>query len=210
VAPGETVRFPSEDGVRLEAELRGLGDVGVVLAPGYAEDRASLAGFAALLADRGYLTLALDFRGTGGSEGEIDVARAPADLSAAIAEIRAAGARQVFVVGAGTGAAAALITAQQQEIPLAGIVALSAPASFLGLEVTGVEAVDEPKLFFAAEGDGTAQATAQMLFDSSPPPKRVEVLVGSDNGAEILQGREAEKVRMLILSFLEGYSRGAS
>ena len=206
--PGRLVTFEAQDGIALEGEVRGAGEVGVVLAPGYDEDRSTMAELADVLADRGYRTLAFDFRGTGGSGGELDVGLAPGDLSAAIAELRARGAQEVFVIGAGTGGSAALIAAPEEPAELRGIVTLSAPASFLELEVTGIERVEEPKLFFAAEGDGSAQATAQALFEAAPPPKRVEVLVGSDNGAAILQGREAEEVRTLILGFLRTYAEG--
>ena len=206
--PGEVIRFTTDDGVTLEGEVRGSGEVAVVLAPGYGEDRAVMAELADFLADRDYLTLAFDLRGTGGSAGAEDVVRSPADVSAAAAEARSRGAKEVFVIGADVGASAALVAAPGESVPLAGIVALSATASFLGLEVSGeaAAAVEEPKLFFAAEGDRLAQSTAESLFAASPPPKRVEVLVGSDHGTAILEGREGEKVRNLILLFLGRYA----
>ncbi len=66
-----------------------------------------------------------------------------------------------------------------------------------------MSAVEEAKLFIAAEGDGPAAASAQDFYNLSTPPKRVEIVTGSEHGTALLEGPQAEVVRSLILGFLE-------
>jgi pimeloyl-ACP methyl ester carboxylesterase len=201
--PGETVRFTTEDGVELAGEIRGSGEVGVVLAHMFPADRTSWAEFAQALADRGYTTLAFDFRGYGDSGGTKDIPELWRDVEAAVAEVRARGVRQVAVIGASMGGTAALIAASRQD--LGAVITLSAATTFMGLqapdEVLG--AIDEPKLFIAAEGDSAAAATAQTLFTSTPGAKRIEIVTGSDHGTDLLDGSQGEVVRNLVVSFLD-------
>lgn len=206
--PGEVIAFTASDGVRLEGEVRGSGPRGVVLAHGFGTDRDSWAGFADLLSEEGYLTLSFDFRGAGGSDGTPDVSRAPEDVLAAASAIRERGARSVVLVGASVGGTAALVAASGAGTSLDGVVTLSAPASFMDLAAPPevVSRVEEPKLFLAAEEDGLAQANAQAFYEAAPAPKRVEVLVGESHGTDLLEGREAERVRGFILAFLGRYA----
>ena len=59
----ESVRFRGAGGVRLEGRVFGSGDVGVVLGHMRPGDQSQWLGFAALLADRGYMVLTYDRRG---------------------------------------------------------------------------------------------------------------------------------------------------
>lgn len=202
--PGERVGFAAEDGTALEGEVRGSGTRGVVLAPGFGADRGSWAEFADLLAEEGYLVLAFDFREFGETPGP-DLSGAPADVLGAVAALRERGARSVVVIGASMGGTAALVAAARDGVDLDGVVTLSAPAQFLGIEAPPevVGAVTEPKLFLAAQDDGSAPASAQGFYDVAPPPKRVEIVVGREHGTNLLEGAQAEVVRRLILDFLE-------
>jgi alpha-beta hydrolase superfamily lysophospholipase len=200
--PAEVVRFTTEDGVGLVGDLRGEGTVGVVLAHMYPEDRASWEEFASLLAAEGYVALNFDFRGFGGSAGEPRVPEMWRDVVAAAETLRSRGARRVVVVGASMGGTAALVAASRVELD--GVVTLSAPSTFMGIAATPevLRAIDEPKLFIAADGDGQAAITAQDFYVRSPGAKRVEIVTGSDHGTDLLEGAQGEVVRMHIMSFL--------
>lgn len=201
-APGEEIRFETPDGVELVGELRGEGARGVVLGHMYGSSREAWAPFAAQAAEAGYLTFAFDLRGFGDSGGDRSAPLAPIDLRAAATALQERGAEEVVVIGASVAGTGALVAAGEEE--WAGVATLSAPASFEGLEATSavVEAVDEPKLFIAAQGDGSAASSAQAFYDAASGGKRVEIVVGDQHGTELLESGRAEIVRNLLLSFL--------
>lgn len=204
--PGRVIRFLTEDGVSLAGEIRGSGTRGVILAHMLGRDRRSWAEFATTLADDGYRTLAFDFRGFGDSPAGRDIPLIWRDVGAAATALRDRGVRSVVVIGASMGGTAALVAASQG-VTLDGVVTLSAPGEFLGLSATTdtVEAVDEPKLFIAGQGDGTAADRAMEFYEAGPPPKRVEIVTSGEHGIGLLQGSEGEEVRALIFGFLERY-----
>lgn len=203
-APGRVVRFSTDDGVRLSGELRGSGPTGVVLAHMFPTDRTSWAELGSLLADRGYRSLAFDFRGYGGSGGERDIPEIWRDVLAATDALRERGARRIVLVGASMGGTASLIAAARTEVQ--GVITLSAAGTFMELSAPPevLQAVDEPKLFIAAQGDGSAAATAQTFYDTASGAKRLEIVTGADHGTDLLEGQQAESVRGLILDFLSG------
>lgn len=201
-APSETIRFPAEDGVELVGDLRGDGEVGVVLAHMFPADRGSWSDFATTLAAEGYLALNFDFRGYGASGGTKDIPELWRDVLAAAEEIRAGGASRVVVIGASMGGTAALVAAARANLD--GVVTLSAPSTFMGLAAPPevVQAIDEPKLFLASEGDGQAAATAQSFYTQASGAKRLEIVTGNEHGTDLLEGGQAEVVRARVLTFL--------
>jgi pimeloyl-ACP methyl ester carboxylesterase len=204
--PSAAARFETPDGVKLVGDVRGTGRVGVVLAHMYPADRTSWEAFSELLAGEGYRVLSFDFRGYGDSGGAKEIPEMWQDVLAAAEELRRRGARTVVVVGASMGGTAALVAASRGDLD--GVVTLSAPSTFMGI-VAGpdvVAAVDEPKLFVAAEGDGQAAATAQSLYTHASGAKRVEIVIGDEHGSDLLEGAQAQVVQMHILSFLRAQS----
>lgn len=203
--PSTEVVFALGETPRLSGELRGTGDVGVVLAHMFPADRSSWEEFSAILAQQGYRTLAFDFRGYGHSGGEKDIPEIWRDVLAAAAVLRQKGAKKIVVIGASMGGTAALVAAAQEPGAVDGVVTLSAPSTFMGLSAPPetLAGVTVPKLFVAADGDGTAAQTAQAFYVQSSPPKRVEIVPGTEHGTDLLQGRQSEAVRRLITSFLE-------
>lgn len=201
-SPPEVVRFTTEDGVDLAGDLRGEGQTGVVLAHMFPADRTSWDDFASLLAGEGFMALNFDFRGYGDSEGTKDIAEIWRDILAAVETLRGRGAQRVVVIGASMGGSAALVAAARTQLD--GVVTLSAPSTFMGLVAPPevVQAVDEPKLFIAAQGDEQAAATAQAFYTQASGAKRVEIVTGDDHGTDLLGGGQAEVVRMHILTFL--------
>lgn len=206
VSPGRVVRFTTEDGIRLTGELRGRGSTGVILSHMFPADRTSWAPFADLLAHEGYVALTYDFRGYGDSGGERAIDDIWRDLLAAIEFLRGRGVSRVVLIGASMGGTASLVAAARDDV--AGVVTLSGASTFMGLLAPpeALRAIAEPKLFLAAEGDGSAAATAQHFYANSPPPKRVEIVTGDDHGTDLLTGSQGEVVRRFILGFLRQYT----
>ncbi len=201
-APPRTIRFITEDGVELAGDLHGEGEAGVVLAHMFPTDRSSWEDFADLLDDEGYLALNFDFRGYGGSGGSKDIALIWQDVLAAAGALRERGARRVAVIGASMGGTAALVAASRTDLD--AVVTLSAPSTFMGISAPPevLQAVDEPKLFVAAQSDGQAAATAQSFYTQASGAKRLEIVSGSEHGTDLLEGGQAEIVRMHVLNFL--------
>jgi len=213
-AGSRPVSFTSSDGVELEGRLSGGGTVAVVLSHMYPADQSSWWPFADALSDEGYLVLTYNFRGycpggeAGCSEGPKDIAEIWRDVLGAISFVRSQGAKRVMLIGASMGGTASLIAAGQEEADVSAVVTLSAPTSFGGLAVDadGLAAVGAAKLFIAGVGDGSAAASAEDLYERSPPPKRLEILTTDDHGTDILSGNQAGPVRTLILEYLDRYA----
>jgi pimeloyl-ACP methyl ester carboxylesterase len=199
---GRTFRFDTEDGIELTGEIRGSGGAGIVLAHAFPADRGSWAEFADYLQGKGYLTLTFDFRGYGDSAGERDIPEIWRDVLAAASALRERGADRIVLVGASMGGTASLIAASRADVN--GVVTLSAPTTFMGLSAPPevLAAIDEPKLFVAAEGDDSAPESAQALYELSSGAKRIEIVTGESHGTELLEGGQAEVVRNVILQFL--------
>ncbi len=215
LATSSAVSFESPDGVKLAGRLFGDGSVGVVLAHMLPADQTLWWPFAHTLAGAGYTALTFDFRGycpggdAGCSEGTKDVAAIWQDVVGAVSFLKARGATRVMLVGASMGGTASLIAASQPGSSVAAVVALSAPQSIEGLtaDQNVLASVTAAKLFVAGIGDptGSAQA-AQIMYDQSPEPKRLEIVTSNDHGTDLLTGNQSGRVQTLILNYLEQYS----
>jgi pimeloyl-ACP methyl ester carboxylesterase len=213
-ATSEAVSFRSSDGVRLEGRLFGDGAIGIVLSHMRPADQSSWWDFAGELADAGYLALTFDFRGycpggaAGCSEGDRNTEAIWQDVVGAIDFVHSRGAGRVMLIGASMGGTASLIAASQDGVEAEVVITLSAPISFEGLEASPevLTRIRAAKLFIAGVDDGSAAGSAQMLYDRSPLPKRLEILTTGDHGTDILEGNQAGPVRTLILNYLAQYS----
>jgi pimeloyl-ACP methyl ester carboxylesterase len=210
---GKTVSFRTEDGLTLSGTAFGAGHTGVVLAHMYPADQTSWFSFAERLARQGYRALTFDFRGYGQSQGEKDIASIDRDVAAAVAEIERLGAESVVLAGASMGGTASLIAAAGQPVwaapakgaGVAGVVTLSAPSAFRGLDARPVLGdVRVPVLLLAAEGDRSAVPDAQSMAAALGGSADVVELPGDRHGTDLLSGPESEQVATRILTFLEG------
>ncbi len=212
--PGDStaVSFESTDGVRLEGRVFGTGPSAVVLSHMRPADQSSWFGFARRLAEGGYLVLTYNFRGycpggdAGCSEGRRDIAQIWRDVLGAIGFLRAEyGVGRVSLVGASMGGTASLMAAAETGIDVDSVISLSAPASFEGLVADqGVLGRSmAAKLFIAGVGDASAATAAELLYQQSPPPKRVEVVPSDEHGTDLLSGGQGEVVARLIETYLE-------
>ena len=202
------VSFTAEDGVEIMGRLFGQGDTGVVLAHMYPADQSSWWGFAQVLAAQGYMALAFDFRGYGDSGGDKEIKLIDRDVAAALNYLKRRGASMVFLAGASMGGTASLKVAAEQGKEVAGVVSLSAPVEFRGMNIENEE-VQVPVLLMATIGDVSAANSLKTIIDDGIAVGATESMVyrqGKDHGTDILTGANAEVARDRILSFLEAHT----
>ena len=167
-------------GERLEAFTEGDGSAGVVLAHQSGADLCQWKPYADELAERGYRALILTMG-----------ANIDDDVLAAIDEIRRAGARQVFLVGASMGGTAVLTAAAQASPPVDGVVSLSAPADFYGTNaLAAAKTLTVPAFFIAAEADGDFAAEAKEMHAAATrsPGRKLLIVAGNKHGVDLVNG----------------------
>jgi pimeloyl-ACP methyl ester carboxylesterase len=223
LAQGEEVTFKGGFGDTLEGRLFGQGDVGVVLAHGYSPEggQGDWLPVGPALAERGYAALTFNFTGfcpedgglpagcSGGKEAPTQTWR---DIEPAVDFLRGRGAQDVFVVGSSMGGQAALTAAARTDVEIAGVVAMAAPREAppefpqnMNLTDEIIQAVDEPKLFVAGEGDGQAAADAEAMHDLASEPKDVVILDSPFHGLELITRAEpnvSTEAMAALLAFL--------
>jgi pimeloyl-ACP methyl ester carboxylesterase len=153
----------------------------------------------------GFLTLAIDFRGFGCSNGpgQADFDHAPFanDVLAAVEYLKAQGAQTVAVVGGSFGGSAAgdaSIESAPGEIDR--IVLLGAapnlPAGKLKSRVLFIVARDD------ANDSGPRLPGIRAQYEKAPQPKRLIVLDGSAHAQFLFQTDQSARVMQEILQFL--------
>jgi hypothetical protein len=115
-------------------------------------------------------------------------------------------------MGAIMGGTASLIAASNDGEDIAGVVTLSAPATFSGLSVGAyqLERIFGAKLFIAGAADAQGAASAQQFYDDTLEPKRVEIIPTADQGTDILSGNQGGIVENMIEDWLTQYSKATS
>jgi esterase/lipase len=91
------------------------------------------------------------------------------------------------------------------ENPTAGVVSLSAPMAFRGLDAgQAIQKLTVPCLFVAAEGDGSASAAARAFHKAVKSPKpHLLIVPGSEHGTRLFGSPNGKKVEETIFQFLE-------
>ncbi len=198
---GERVSITATDGVQLVGHLYGTRGPGIVLGHMYPADQTSWTATARDLAAAGYRALTVDFRGYGESGGTKEISQIDRDMEGAYRTLVGRKIQPVFVAGASMGGTAALIVAAR--VPVAGVITLSAPVEFRGLDAsTAVKNVHARKLFVAAEGDAPAAQAVARFAESAPDPKTTKLFGGDQHGTNLLTGPHGTEVRDLIRGFL--------
>ena len=206
----ETVFFEAEDGARIEADLSGEGEHGVVLAHGGMFTKDSWDDQVPVLNAAGFRTLAINFRGRGQStvapddpppergRGLYPVGFSPhyRDVLAAIAFLREQGCDHVSVVGGsiGGGATATAMTAIASD-QISGVVLLAATP------IQSIGKAKGPKLFVTTKGDNLAGITRQ--FEAASNPKEMLVLKGSAHAQHIFATSQSDALIQAIITFLK-------
>ena len=201
----EPVRFETPDGVAISGHVYSSGgpkQKAVVLAHEFPKDQSAWTAFAQKLAAMGIDALTFDFRGYGETGGAFDDTKLDIDLEYAARFIASRDYAQVYIIGASMGGTAAIKVAAR--LDLAGIVTVSAPDAFMGLDAReDVAAVTERKLFVAAEGDGGAPDAMEFFVQQAQPPVDSIVFPGGEHGTDILLGEAGADLETALLAFLE-------
>jgi dienelactone hydrolase len=197
---GEHVSFRTSDGVLLRGHLYGRGSTGVILAHMYPADQSDWTDFARVLAAHGYEALTFDFRGFTESEGESGTEYADRDLMAAYRFLRPRVSR-IFIAGASLGSEAAILVAAHEQV--AGIICISTPTSFGGLDVTkAITQVRAPILFVTSKDDPLVAGQPEILYRLAEAPKSFETYPGKAHGTSILFGPYGNELQNLMLRFI--------
>lgn len=198
----QPVAFEATDGTLLRGHIFGKGSTGVILAHMYPADQKSWFPFAQKLSGEGYLALTFDFRGYGESGGEKVISEIDRDLEGAYRFLLPK-VKKVFLVGASMGGTAAVRVAAGN--PTAGVVSLSAPVAFRGLDAgRAILEIRVPCLFIAAEGDAYAAAAAREFHKVAKSQEpRLLMLPGREHGTRLFDGPNGSRVEKAILEFLK-------
>jgi pimeloyl-ACP methyl ester carboxylesterase len=158
---------------------------------------------AEMLRDRGISALTFDFRGYGASEGDVEPSDIEHDVRGAIAFAHDRGYEQVLLVGASMGGTAAIVTAASD--PVDGVLALSAPVQFRGLDAKDAAAkLSVPLAVVASKGDTSAEESAKTLAtEAKIDPRWVLLVDGRAHGTDLLTSPAAQQVDDLLLAFIE-------
>jgi pimeloyl-ACP methyl ester carboxylesterase len=223
--PYQRAVLTTVDGVKLAAVRTGSGPHGVVLIHEDHGDVCSWWTYAVSLADAGFHVLVFDLRCFGFSEcGE--TRDYVADVTAAVADLRAAGARRVNLVGIDLGAGVALVSAGHLAPAgqVDGVVSISArsPNAILSAapDSPGPSSPGEaarfltvPLLLCFAAQDGTAMTDAELytIFNTAPSTtKRVVRRPGASHGSGMLAavngGAGPDDVTAEVLAFLRAHA----
>ncbi len=211
VATGATVEvIETTDGVALDARLWDMGGERVVIyLHEYREDQTSWWGRPIRRAVDPVSALTLDFRGHGESGGKLeDIANMHLDVEAAIAFAREQGYQHVLLVGAGMGAAVAMIVAADD--PDVAVVGLSTPTDFDVLEPLAVAPALTGRLALAASRDDLSAAYSLEQFrDAAALPLAYSPMYpGRAHGVEMLDGRAGADVRAYVDRVMSQFWRG--
>lgn len=197
----EGVTFTTSDGITISGTIYGKGESAVILTHMYPTDQTSWKGFAEELAGMGFMALTFDFRGYGRSGGAKVISQIDRDLEAAVGLVKKRGAGRIYLIGASMGGTAALRVAAKEKVD--GVVALSAPGEFSGLDaLEAVARVSAPKLFIAAKDDPPALSGAQALYQRARPPKDLLLLPRGGHGTFIFNSGQGAALKQALLKFL--------
>lgn len=198
----EPVQFKTPDGLTLEGRFYTGGlKKGVVCAHMFPADQTSYEALAKDLARKGYPVLTFNFRGYGNSEGSKDTSRIALDMNAAV-RFMAERVTRMVLIGASMGGTASILEGNHPKVK--GVVTLSAPAAFQGLDARSkVSELKPPKLFVAAKGDASAYDSAKYFYAHATEPKEILLVEGSAHGTKLLEGPTAELVKRRLFEFMQ-------
>jgi pimeloyl-ACP methyl ester carboxylesterase len=206
------------DGLTLAAALylpAGEGPFpGVVLSHAAAADKEAWGTTPWLLQAAGYAVLTYDFRGHGGSEGELDPPNAATDLRAALAYLRAqrhVDTHRIALIGASMGGMASVIVGAQDPAVRA-VVAISSPPDAAGQYPGLVVGQLSPRPFLAIGCNAdplTLPERVRQLYEGAGPPKRLVIMECAAHANNILRTEAGPRLLDLVLRWLNYYVMAA-
>lgn len=206
---GNELWFRAADGTRLVGHRFGTGRTAVVLVHQGAGDLCQWVPYARRLAAQGYFAFPIDLRNFGFSQkrsGRLGQ-QVQRDVIAAVKALRVLGKTKIFVVGASYGALASVVAAPNTSV--AGVVSLSAPDVFQGLNgLTAAARLRAPVLYAAAEDDEAGPfrfaKTGQALYDATASgDKMLELIPGAAHGIALITG--PTRLRGLVETWLRSH-----
>lgn len=207
--PFEEVTFTTQDGVNIAATLFGESDLAVLLlhmGRGTAiwNNQEDWHPFARYLADQGYATLTIDFRGRGKSGGEFASDPLILDTQAALNFLQERGFERFVCIGAGVGGTTCMHPTFH--VDLSGIIVLSGSlGSGITNKVTEAELAQLtiPKLYIYGEKDSFGFPEAmQKIYRVSAEPKALITCDTGAHGSDLLNVACGDEIREKILAFL--------
>ncbi len=209
VGAGE-LSFRAADGTALVGHRFGTGTTAVILTHQSEGDLCDWLPYARRLAGKGYFAFPIDFRGYGLSETPASGRyRYVQDITAAVKALRKLGKKKIFVVGASMGALAAVTAAPSISPRVNGVVSLSAPSRFRGMDgIAAGKRLTMPALYLAATQDVNGgfdfAADAKALYRAAATKdKRLVLLPGYEHGIGLVGA--SPKARAAVESFLEAH-----
>jgi dienelactone hydrolase len=208
IAAQERVSFPTEDGGLVYADVYGNGERGVVLAHGGGLTKESWEKQGRALAQAGFRSVALDFRGEG--ESREGTQKLPPDegrhfdVLAAVRYLRKTGAKSVAVVGASMGGDYAAEAAEAEPDAIDRLVLLAAGAYTPLIRMKG------PKLFIMSRDDIIGDNKLRLpeireQYQGATEPKEFVILDGSAHAQFIFKTDQGERLMREILRFLSAH-----
>jgi pimeloyl-ACP methyl ester carboxylesterase len=206
----QAISFTTSAGATLAGVVLGSGRRGLVLGHQNGSDLCEWLPQARELAGRGYRVLAFDFAGFGDSQPGPGEARVDSDVVAAAEQLRRRGADRVVLVGSSMGGTAVLAAATRIRPPVAGVVSLSGPASFQGVDAAAaMSRLRVPVLLVASADDQPFADDARAMYRAAPVrDKQLLVVPGGGHGTSLLEfGDDAPKVQADVRRFVADHTR---
>ena len=150
---------------------------------------------------RGVPALALNFRGYDGSTGKTTPESTVADLHAAKAWLRQAGAKEIALVGASMGGHAVLASSFERDAEC--VVSISAPV--VAIDDALSRKVSGRKLFICASEDQMGAAPHVLhTFDTCEAPKTLVMFGAKEHSIGMLHAPYGSEVIAAMLDFVAG------
>jgi pimeloyl-ACP methyl ester carboxylesterase len=207
----QVVRIPTSDGATLAGVVLGTGRTGLVLGHQLGSDLCEWLPQARAFAKAGYRVLVFDFAGFGNSQpGPGSGGRVDTDVVAAAAELRRRGVDRIVLVGSSMGGTAVLSAATRIRPPVAGVVSLSGPSGFGGVDAQAAMArLRVPVLFVVGADDQPFQEQARLLYRAARvDDKRLLVVPGGGHGTSMVEfGEDAPRVLAALRKFIATHTR---
>lgn len=198
------VAIVAEDGTILRGQLWRGDATGIIVTPGYSDDAADAHQVAESLSRSGHTVMFYNLRGQRPSGGLAGAAHLPADLRAAVADMRTRGIDHIYVVGYRQSATAAVILAAEPS-GLDGVAAVFAYERYQELDAAAAaEMSTAPLLFIAAEGSKGQAGSAANL--AAAHGKTEPYILSERPPAALSSDHFSPKVVNAVLQFVAGDS----
>ena len=193
---------------RLAAVSIGTGRVAVVLAHQSSGSLCQWWPYARTLAAR-FRVVAFDFDGAGASpSGDGNY---PGEVAAAAKWARRHGSRRIVVMGASMGGTAVMVAAAHLGDSVSGVIDLSGPADFAGMNALGAaRRVHVPALFAYGTLDlGFAADVRHVRAATAARDKPILAIKTQDHGVDLVNAEYGfAQVRVAVLRFIRDVTRG--